>query len=269
MRQEQWKRMYGTTPESFTRRVAFALRETEERPMKRRLTVRTVCIAAAMLVMLMTAGYAAFSSQVAELFGRLYGTRTQEWLAKGDVAVPGEAFALGDVIFTLDEVVYRNNSLFGIGTIRAAEGSAVVIFPEDQQPGDPYGIDVHGAGGSGPEKTPDDAQTFAEVAKERGASLLMVRALPARIGVDGGVLLVPESIGTTCVPQRDGSVLYSFEVSDGVVVEEGETYTLQMWVSVWAFSEEGEALSERPSGERWTVEIAPTPISQAKQGGKV
>lgn len=92
----------------------------------------------------------------------------------------------------------------------------------------------------------------------------MVRALPDLIGVDGGELLTPNAIGSVSMPQRDGSVRYSFEASDGVAVEEGESYTIQMWVSAWEFSADGKSLSERPNGANWTVEISPTPISEAK-----
>lgn len=263
MRQEDLKQMFGSMPDSFSYRVAFALKKTEEQPMTRKFTVRTVFIAAAILVMLMAVAYAAFSSQVTEFFGRLYGKNTQEWLEKGDVATPNQAYTLDGVTFTLDEVVYRGNGLYGVGAIHPAEGSTIVIFPEDQTPADPFGYDVYGTGGES-EKAPLDAPTFADMAKEKSGKLLMVRALPDQIGVDGGELLMPESIGYTLVPQRDGSVRYSFEVSDGVAVEEGEIYTIQMWISAWEFSADGEPLSERPNGETWTVEITPTPISPAK-----
>lgn len=263
MRQQDLKQMFGSMPDSFSYRVAFAVKRTEELPMKRKFTIRTVLIAAAILVMLMAVAYAAFSSRVAEFFGQFYGKDMQTWLEKGDVAVPGQSFTLDDVIFTLDEVVYRNNGLYGVGTIRAAEGSTVVIFPEDQKPSDPYGYDVYGAGGAS-EQAPAGTPTFADMAKETGGKLLMVRALPDLIGVDGGELLTPNAIGSVSMPQRDGSVRYSFEASDGVAVEEGESYTIQMWVSAWEFSADGKSLSERPNGANWTVEISPTPISEAK-----
>ena len=263
MKQTDLKKMFGSVPDRFADRVAFAIRETEEKPMKQKLTARTALIAAAILVMLMAAAYAAFSSQVTAFFGTLYGQDTQEWLEKGDVATPNRTFTLDDVVFTLDEVVYRDNGLYGVGTIRADEGSTAVIFPEDQQPSDPYGYDVYGISGNEPEKAPAGAKTFADMAKGTGGRLLMVRALPDLIGVDGGELLSPNAIGYTLVPQRDGSVQYSFEVSDGVVVEKGETYTIQMWVSAWEFSAAGKPLSERPKGENWTVEIAPAPIHSA------
>ena len=266
MKQKNLQQMYGTTPDHFSLRVAFAIKETEDQPMVRKFTVRAVLIAAAILVMLMAVAYAAFSSQVTEFFGRLYGKDMQAWLEQGDVATSSQQFKLNDVIFTLDEVVYRNNGLYGIGTIRTEEGSSTILFPEDQSPGDPYGYDVYGAGGMA-EKAPDGTKTYADMAQEKGGKLLMVRTLPDLIGVDGGELLLPESVGCAVIPQRDGSARYSFEASDGVVVEKGETYTLQMWVSVWEFSAAGEPLSDAPQGETWTVEITPAPIASKAPAG--
>lgn len=63
------------------------------------------------------------------------------------MATVNQSFVLDEVEFTLDEVVYRDNGLYGIGTIRPQEGSNAVIIPEDHLPQDPYGYDVHSAGG--------------------------------------------------------------------------------------------------------------------------
>lgn len=264
MKQDHLKKMYGATPESFKHRVAFALKKTEE-PMKRKLTVRTVLIAAAMVLLLTAAAYAAFSSQVTAFFGQLYGKDMQAWLEKGDVATANQSFTLDGVVFTLDEVVYRSGGLYGVGTIRPQEGSGLVILPEDYWPDDPYGYDIHGEGGK-PEKAPAGAPTLAEVAREKGGKLLVVRMLPDLIGVDGGEMLSPESIGYGAVPQRDGSIRCSFEVSDAYAVGEGETYTLEMWVSACEMSPDGNMLEDTRHGENWRVEIKPAPINRGVEG---
>lgn len=263
MREYDLKQMYGSTPESFKRRVAFALKGMEEQSMKRSLRIRTVLIAAAILVLLMAVAYAAFSSQVANYFGRLYGNDMQSWLEKGDIAAPNQSFTLDGVTFTLEEVVYRNNGLYGVGTIRPLEGSNTIIIPEDHTPDDPYGYDIHGAGGM-PEEAPSNAPTIADMVKEKGGRLLMARALPDQIGVDGGVMLSPGTIGYALVPQRDGSIRFSFELSDAYAVQAGETYTIQMWASVMEMTTDGELLEDTRRGENWTVEIKPTSISDEK-----
>ena len=93
IKQDELKNMFGGTPERFTRRVSLALMKTEEKPMKR-LTARTLLIAALILVLLLSAAYAAFSSQVTELFGRMYGNDMKEWLENGDTAIAGSVALL-------------------------------------------------------------------------------------------------------------------------------------------------------------------------------
>lgn len=259
MKQEYLKQLYGTTPDSFKNCVVFALKKTEEQPMKRKLAVRTVLIAAAVLLLLMAAAYAAFSSQVAEFFGRQYGSDMQDWLEKGDVATTNQSFTLDGIIFTLEEVVYRDNGLYGVGTICPEEGSNAVILPEDHAPGDAYGYDVHGAGGK-PEEAPADAPTFAEMAQEKGGKLWMVRTLPEQVSVDGGTMLSPGTIGYAQIPQRDGSIRFAFELSDSYAVEAGDTYTIHMLASVCEMTMEGKLLEDTRHGENWVVEMKPTPI---------
>ncbi len=256
MKPDDCKLMYGSTPESFRRRVACALRETEEKPMKRKYTAALVI---AVVVLLTAAAYAAFSSQVAEFFGKYYGKDMQTWLEQGDVATVGQAFTMDGVVFTVDEVVYRNNGLYGIGTIRPQEGGNVVIIAEDHLPDEPYGYDIYGEGGK-PEQAPDGTPTIADVVREKGGRLLIVRTLPERIGVDGGDLLNLPCVGYTQMPQRDGSIQFSFEASDAVAVAQGDVYTISMWASVCEMTADGQALENTRHGETWTVEIEPTPM---------
>ena len=171
MKQDQLKQMYGATPESFQRRVAFALKKTEEQPMKQTHTARTILITAILLIVFTAVAYAAFSSQVTAFFGKLYGKPMQEWLEQGDVATASQSFTLDGVVFTLDEVVYRNNGLFGVGVIRPQEDSHTVIIAEDYAPDTPYGYDIYGAGGE-PEEAPAGAPTIAEVAKEQNSKTI-------------------------------------------------------------------------------------------------
>ncbi len=265
MKQAHLKEMYGTMPESFRRRVAFTLKKTEVRTMKRKIKIRTISIASAMLLLLTTAAYAAFPSQVAAFFGKTYGNDMQAWLEKGDVATVNQSFILDEVEFTLDEVVYRDNGLYGIGAIRPKEESNAVLLPEDYLPSDPYGYDIHGEGGT-TEKAPAGEPTIADTAREKGGKLLQVRVLPSKIGVDGGTMLSPGTIGYAPVPQRDGSVQFSFELSDAYAVEEGQVYTLQMLASVCEMTLDGEILEDTRVSETWTAEIKPVPISEASPG---
>ena len=259
MNRNELRKMYGATPESFTRRVAFALQKTEEKPMKH--TARTILITAAIIALLTAVAYAAFSSQVTELFGTLYGDDTKSWLEEGSVATTDQTYTLGDIVYTLDEVVYRSNGLYGVGTIRAKEGSDVVIMMQDQLLSDPYGYDIHGGIGS-PETAPEGAKTVAEVAQEKGGKILLASVRLNRIGVDGGELLTPDCAGYSWAQQRDGSYLYTFEVSGGVVVEEGTTYQIEMRSYFFDTDADGNSIQETKQDGNWIVEIQPEPISE-------
>lgn len=231
----------------------------EDKPMKR-ITFRAVGIAAVILVLLMAAAYAAFSSQVVAFFGRMYGDDMVEWLGQGDLATANQSYALGDVVYTLDEVIYRNNGLYGYGTIRPRESSNATLIAMDCTPDEPFGYDVHGAGGT-PEEAPEGTPTVADVARERGGKLYMVNpAIPEKIGVDGGELLSPGSVGMEVVPMRDGSIEYMFEVSDAFAVGEGSTYTLVLNVRYDEMSLDGSIPEGSRQQSSWTVEIQPEPM---------
>jgi hypothetical protein len=99
MKQDHLKQMYGSTPESFRHRIAFALKETEAKTMKRKFIARTVFIVCAILVLMTAVACAAFPSQVTAFFGRLYGNGMQAWLEKGDMAAVNKSFVLDEVEF--------------------------------------------------------------------------------------------------------------------------------------------------------------------------
>jgi len=260
MNRKELQTMFGTTPESFSRRVSFALKQTEEKPMKH--TMRTVLIATAIVLLLTAVAYAAFPSQVAELFGVLYGDDTKAWLEEGSVAATDDqSLLLGDLVFTVDEVVYRSNGLYGVGTIRAAEGSNVVLLAEDQLLSEPYGYDIHGGMGK-PEAAPADAKTVAQVAKEKDAIILLAYMRLDRIGVDGGELLALGCSGYSWAQQRDGSIRYFFEASDGVVIGEGTTYQIEMYSVFYEIDADGNPMQDSKQKANWIVDIRPEPISE-------
>lgn len=255
------KQMYGTTPDSFKRRVAFALRETA-RPQYtvRRLKLRTALIAAMVLVLVAVGAYAVFSSRVAETFGQHYGQETKEWLEKGEVDTEKHSFTIDEVIFTLEEVVYRSNGLYGVGTITVQEGSNTVLIPEDYEPDLPYGYDAYAESAPVPEGTP----TVKDAAMEKGGRMLVVRALPNRIGVDGGVLLDPGSVGSSHEYKRDGSLAFMFELSDAYAVTKGESYEIEMWSSIVEMNADGSTKETTGHGENWNVHIKPAPMQEEK-----
>ena len=260
MTQEKLQTMYGTTPDRFARRVAYTLQHIQPQSSKKSRALRTALVVALVLVLLTAIVYAAFSSQVIEFFSRANGGDMRKWLEKGEVAVPDQSFVLDGVVYTVDEVIYRDNALYGIGTIRPEKGENVLLIPEDHSPDEPFGYDVYGEGGIA-ETAPADAPTIADTLRQTGGKLLVVRTIPNRIGVDGGTMLAPDSVGYTNAPQRDGSIRFSFEVSDAYAIEKGTLYTIEMLASTREMTSDGTVLEATRHRETWTVEIEPSPMN--------
>lgn len=177
----------------------------EENPVKRH-ALKTALITALAVILTMAAAYAAFPSQVADFFGRLYGKETREWLEQGAVDSAQDSIALGGVTFTLNETVHQGSGLYGLISITGEQAENASVYVE-------------------------------------------------KVGVDKGQMILPVSpVGYDSEKQADGSVLYSFEVSDGTAIGKGETFTLLLTAAVNSESRE------------WLVEIHPSP-APAQTGG--
>lgn len=187
-------------PESCHTALMNAARSVKEEDPVKRTAFRTSLLAALVIIAVMAAAYAAFPSQVADFFGRLYGRDMQEWLERGTADTPQDSVTVGDVKFTLNEVIYRGYGLYGLVTIigEGAENASVCV---------------------------------------------------EKIGVDEGEMLMPVSpVGYASEIQPDGSVLHSFEISDGTAIGKGETFTM--------------LLTATAKGEYrdWLVAIHPSPL---------
>ena len=274
MNQQEWKRMYGSTPLSFQHRVEETLAKgrAQEAAGKAagmrgvgRYGLRTVLIAVLLVTLLAAAAVAAFSSQVASLFGWFYGEEKGAELLVGDLATPAQSVTVGEVIYTLDEGVYIDDGLYGLGHITPAN-DGVVLMAEDYNVTDAAGYSLYYGEES---KAPEGAPTYAELAAEKNAKIILAKAVAEAVGVDGGDIIALGSAGYMLMPQTDGSILFTFELSTGVAVEEGETYAIRLWLANWEVAPDGQWLRDDPNspdtylGEEWTVEVQPKP---AKEG---
>lgn len=185
-------------PDAVYQGLMQAARSVSEAQKPRRRPLRLVLAAALVLALMMAAAYAIFPDQVARFFGRQYGKNSQDWLAQGQVATPADSLELAGQIFTLEEVVYRNQGLYGL-------------------------VRVHG-----------DKARQAQISVNQ-------------IAVDGGPPLHPAVVGLDEELQADGSVLLSFEVSDGLAVGDGNVFLLLLQASV-----DGQT-------KDWTVSVQPAP----------
>lgn len=261
MKKAELQTMYGATPDSFKMAVRRGLSAARTEQARNRRPLRVFALAAAALLLMMGAAYAAFPSQVAAWFGQSYGPRMESWLKEGKADASEKTLAVGGAVFTLEEVVQRNHGLYAVGTVTLPKGSADVLVAEDQEVTEPFGYDIHGAGGM-PEKAPDGTPTLAETAQKQGGRLLLATFRLDKVGVDGGEMLFPDCVGYESIPQRDGSLRILFEVEDGTAVEEGETYQLTLWASIRELSGDGAVKEDTKVEKTWDVDIAPKPIRQ-------
>lgn len=226
----------------------------EETRMKKHYPIRRTLIIAAALVAISAAALAVYAPRVAELFGYFDGADFQAWLEEGDVARPEASIKVDGVTFTLDEVVYRDNGLYGCGTITPPKGMEIVVL--DAEASDPWGFDAH-HGAKAPEGTP----TIAQKAAQDGSELRHADVSLEKVGVDGGELQRPEVYGADMLPQADGSWQYLFLIDDKSVPQ-GDMYTIVLSASVSKMTEEGVVDASSSEYAEWTVDIEPTPAKE-------
>ena len=217
----------------------------------KRSSLRVLALALVLALAVAGGAYALLSSQAAEFFGKHYGQEWGDWLQGGKIAQLSETVTLDDVTVTLDEVVYRDRGIYGVGTVKAVNESDVLISEDSAdllEMGEEY-AGYH------------DAQALAEEARMKGGKLLTVTALPVKLGVDEGTMIVPGSIGYYDVRNADGSLTFSFMVEDGYALEEGKTYQMEIYVRAEAIDENGQ--TEKRQEYTGTVSFQPVVMAES------
>ena len=245
-----FKKTFGDVPESFQARVQYTLHRRKEEKYMKRKALRTVWIAAFMTVVVCGA-LAAALSPTAGIFGWFYGADKQQELLSGSIAPSGESTQVGDVIYTIDDVILSNGVIYGSGTMKAAAGAPIVLIPEDYKPSDPAGYDTLYGGAS----VPAGAPTYADKASAIGATIRMTRCLPDGVlNPDGS--LASATIGYADFPREDGTVAFMFEFKSDDAKPE---HTLQMYCANWEITPAGEYLPETRQAQTWIVTVTPKP----------
>ena len=134
MSQINWASAYEPIPQALEYRVKHTLEHLDDAPKTtRRLSLRTTVIALALLLALCGVAYAVYESITANLFGWFYGGHWKEELQNSDIAPMGQNIRLGDVTYTVEEMVYKTEGdyqgLYGVVRIAPAEGANVVLMP--------------------------------------------------------------------------------------------------------------------------------------------
>lgn len=256
---EELLRAFGETPHAFKARIGYTLRrlttEKEERRVKRKLAFAPVLV---MILALLLAGVAvaALYPRTAERFGELYGEDFGARLLQGDAAESGERCTLGSVTYTVTDVIYEGGVLYGTVVMEPAEGENVVLMPEDADVSEPAGYNIHNG-----EAAPEDAKTYAQLAAERGARIVMAKCVPDGYVLDSGAM--SGDIGYSDTVTQDGAIVSSFELygwNGGI--ERSDSYTLRFYLSSWEVTPQGEWLREEPDNtwvrETWNVTVTPS-----------
>jgi hypothetical protein len=260
MSQIKWTSAYEPIPQALESRVRYTLAHLDDAPVAlRKRPLRTAAIVLALLLALGGVAYAMYESITANLFGWFYGDPWKEELQNGDVAPMGQSTRLGDVTYTLEEMVYKTEGgyqgLYGVVRIAPAEGANVVLMPDDLSVNDPAGVLLH-YGDTG-QTIQRDAPSYAELAAQRGAKLLVARAAVNSIAVNG--VAYCDCFGESWLPQADGTLLGTIEISDDL--PRADRYELNLWVSNWETTPDGIWLRDDPDStwlqEDWVVTVTP------------
>lgn len=264
MKREDWRRAYEPLPESLASRVSHTLAHLEGEEQVKKLTLRTAVIVLAILLALCGMAYAIIESITADTFGWFYGEEHKQELLKGDIASVGQSWQLGEVVYTLEEMVYKTTGdfpgLYGVVRIRPADQSNVTLIAEDYSVNDAAGYLIY----YGDEQIPEDAPSYAELAAQRGGAILMARAAVDGVSANGGQIAA--DIGESWMPQKDGSLMGIIEVSNGEMWR-ADSYEVSLTLSNWEVTPDGAHLREEPNStllrESRTIEVTPTIIGAA------
>lgn len=252
-------RAFGPTPDDFAQRIDDTLRrltsEKEDRVVKRKLRLAPVLVLA-LALLAGAAVAAALYPRTAERFEGFYGEEFGAQLERGDSAQLNAALTLGDVVYTVSDVIWSDGVLYGTIVMAPAEGANIVLIPEDCELSDPAGYNIHYG-----EKAPEGAKSYLELARERGARIVLAKCVPDGYVIDGE--LKTGDIGYFDTAMTDGSIVSSFEVyGESGGIGRAPVYTLRLNPHNWEITPEGEWLRE---GEEstwlkadWNVQVEPT-----------
>lgn len=216
---------------------------------------RTAAILLAALMALCCVAGAAFAPRIAAWFAGHYGASYGEWVAGGNLAQPNASVTENGAVFTIDEVAARSRGLYVLGTIRPEEG--YLILDSECSTEEPFGYNIHYG-----ETAPEGTLSFAEKAQAEGKALRFVHCDLRSIGVDGGAMLVPGSWGYGARMQPDGSIVFTMEIEDGMTVQPGSEYTLELCATTWDASAGGYCNYENGTEQVFTVTVVPTSMDE-------
>lgn len=216
-------------------------------------TPRRVAILVAALLVITCAAGAAFYPKIISRFSAQYGENWGAWMEKGKASSPDASVQVGGAVFAVDEVLVRDRALYVLGHITAEDGN--ILVAQDCSIDEPFGYNIHYG-----ETAPEGTLTIAQKAQQEQAALRYVTCYLNGVGVDGGQVLQPDCWGYSAKVQRDGSIEFTMEVEDGLVVEPGTEYTLELEACVWGLMQDGSIDEANPTNKTWRITVTPEQI---------
>ena len=221
---------------------------------------------------------AAIISNTAQRFGDLYGEDWTDAALRGDIDTSKPSIQIGDVVYTMDDVIVTGiereieglteddtmcTRILATGTMQAADGSNVVLMPEDYLVSDPWNFDPYYNGHA---NIPAGVVSVIEKAAETDAEILCTRATANGL-VDSEGNLYDCDIVYTGIMQEDGSIVFHMEIGLFEPIPRQDSYTLSVYIANHQVTPENEHLMETRISKDWVFTIHPQqievqPISQ-------
>jgi len=245
-------RAFSTTPPLFVEgmnQTLCSLETTEGAPVIKKKVSAALVIAVLILVLLMGVVGAMSLSPTADVFGWFYGQEARATLLAGNSDMVGQTVTLGDVTYTIDDLVYKNGIIYGSATIEA--GAYIVLIPEDTAASDPVGYSVFDAN-----TVPASTKTYADLARERNARIVAARLVPSTVWMDDGIAF--GHVGYFWRIGEGNTIQYAFEVrAEEGGIPEAAGYQLDIHISNWEVTPADDELPEEPQNtwlrDYWTV----------------
>lgn len=249
--------------------------------MKKKMSLAMVLLIVCMLLSF-TAAFATIISNTAQRFGNLYGEGWTDAALRGDIDTSKPSIQVGDVIYTMDDVIVTGIALedgglaeddgmcsriLATGTMRSASGANVVLMPEDYLVSDPWNFDPYYNGHA---NVPAGSVSVLEKANETGAKMLCTRATANGL-VDNEGNLYDSDIVYAGIVQEDGSVMFILDIGLFEPIPRQESYTLSVYISNHQVTAENEHLMDTRVSEDWIFTIHPqqSPTQQPVEQSQV
>ena len=218
-----------------------------EKTVKRKISLALVLCIVLGIAIIGTACALLASSRVADFFRQYWGKDMGDWLEEGKIAQVGESVTVGDVAFTLDEVVYRDRGIYGVGTARAADSKNVLV-PMDLA--DDWAVCSR----------TEEGKALISLAAANNGKMIAVSCFPAGIGVDEGTMLAVNA-GVYNVRNDNGSITFSFE-AEGYALEDGTTYQMMLDYETAELGADGKQVEGSLKLQSGTVSFTPVMMAE-------